>query len=169
MDESISEAGDSNEIRLLEKIPDILFLGVAVLVIVFFSSYFVVNSLQTGNIEMELFYNRLLYSSNTISYHDSDIGRTYLGVIDPVKVNDSNLESSMNYSGNSRFAAKIQLNDRTAYYYKSRFENLAPLARAGIGGAGGADYLHRTFNVGYIKDGELKKGILSIEIIKARS
>ncbi|MBU1201839.1 MAG: hypothetical protein KJ583_02570 [Nanoarchaeota archaeon] len=164
----MDEAGEGEGKWLLEMIPKLIFLGIAITVIIVFTALFIMNNLRTDDLEIDVFLNKLIYSKNTISYYDSMTGRTYLGIIDPNKLTEKNLNESMEYNG-TMYAAKITLGSQEAYYLKSRYLNLEGLAKAKIKGPGGADYRFKKFEVGVMDNNVLRTETIKIEMIKART
>ncbi|MBC8501030.1 MAG: hypothetical protein H8D38_04680 [DPANN group archaeon] len=166
----MDDPGDSDERRMLEMFPKFIFLAAIMIIIIFFAYFFTINNLRTETIEREIFFNRIIYSTNALAYYDEDIGRTYLGRIDLEKLNTTNLEKSINYSNNYFFAARITLQGKDpVYYHKELWETLEPLAKAKIRGPGGADYRVKEFRASYIENGTLKSAPIKIEVIRARS
>ena len=63
-------------------VPRILFLVVVMFTVMILIRSYVATTIDTSELEANIFISRILYSPNSISYFDSDIGRTYQGVID---------------------------------------------------------------------------------------
>ncbi|NQU98104.1 hypothetical protein HQ533_01440 [Candidatus Woesearchaeota archaeon] len=163
----MDEPGDDEEIWIMQMIPKIIFLGAAVTIILFFAYFFTINTVSTDNMEMSVFYNRLLYSTNAMAYYDEDLGRSYLGFIDLEKLNSENLEKAIDYSGRY-FTANLTLQGKdSVYYQKDLFELLKPVRK--LEGPGGADYRVKELRVSYLENGQQKTGLLRIEILKAKS
>ncbi len=137
----------------------------------------VIGRIKTTELEIDIFLNRLLHSSNAIFYYDEEAKRTYLGVIDIEKFNSENIEKAINYTDKRIFSAKLTLKSKyqtkkKVYFHEKLFESLEPIVSAGQRGAGGGDRVTRMFRVSYFEDGDyhnLKKGELEIDIIKPRS
>jgi len=166
----MDEPGDDEEIWIIQMIPKTIFLGAAITIIIFFAFILTANNIKTNDLEMNVFINRLLYSTNAIAYYDEEIGRSYLGRIDLDKLNSKNIEQAINYSKGMFFAANITLQGKDSVYYnKELYEKMIPLAKARIKGPGGADYRLKQYKVSYLENKVMKLSSMRIEIIKARS
>jgi len=154
-------------ISILEMIPKMIFLTLSIGLIVFVTFLYKFNNLETSDIEMDIFFNRLIYSSNAITYYDEEIGRSYLGIIDPEKLNSETLEEAINYPKDRTFAAKIKINgiEESVYYKKEIYEDLEPLA--GIRGAGGVSQEIKEMDVSFMKDGEPVSRTMTIDILRS--
>lgn len=175
----MEEAGEGTEIRIIEKIPEVIYISIVFLVVFLITAFYTINNLESKDIEMDVFYNRLMYSSNAISYHDNTIGRTYIGIIDINKLNSENIEKAIRYPDNRTIAAEINLykanNEQiTVFYQEEWYKNYAPLGKSGKKGIGGVDYFKKETQISYIEEDEngnkqIKKGLLRIEIVRPRS
>jgi len=163
----MDDVGEGESKWLLEFIPKIIFLGISITVIVVFTSLLVINKVDTSYLEMEVLFNKLMYTSSGLAYQDSDIGRTYRGVIDLDKVDTKRLNETLQYVGR-KFAAKITLSQKTAFYpSEKKYLRLMPLSA--LDGPGGADRLIREFDVMYYNNGFIGKGKIKIDIVRLRS
>jgi len=171
---SVEDAGEGPSVMSVETIPKILLVAAAVLVTILFTSYMTVSAIDTKEIEMDMFLNRLLYSPDGISYTDSDTGRTYLGIIDPSKIDKDKLEKAISFSSDRYISAKISLYYKgslvkEAKYQEDWFDKLSPIAKSGIGGKGGVDYSKEGFILEYYDTSGFKEGVLTIEIVRPRT
>jgi len=165
----MDDASEGESKWILEFIPKLIFLGIAITVIVVFTSLLIVNNVNTSNLEMEVFFNKLMYSSGGISYHDVDTGRIYMGVIDPSKLDHNYLIQSLPYEG-KRFAAKITVYHQSVYYpNESSYLNLKPFTA--LDGPSGADTLDRKFTSAYVNEnGQVVDNTpVEIEIMRSRT
>lgn len=165
----MGEAGEGPEIWIMASIPKLIFLSIAILVIVILTSLFILNRVQTDQLEVSVFFNRLMYSENALMYKDPDSGMIMFGVIDLEKLNSTNLERTISFPSDRLIAAKLSIGGKTVYYHEEWFENYAPLGKVAWGGAGGVDYVKKQFYINYIKDDEINTGLLTIEIVRPRS
>lgn len=168
----MDDPGDTDEKRFLQMFPKLLMLIAIVLIMIFFSYFLTFTNINTSELEMNVFINRLLYSTNALAYYDEELGRSYLGRIDLEKLNSENLDKAINFSNNHFFAARISLiGYEPVYYHQALFERLEPLANAHIRGPGGADKLEppKEFMVTFSKDGVLEYANLKLEVLRARS
>lgn len=128
---------------------------------------FIVNKIDTEILELEVIYNKLLYSNNGISYYDADTDRTRLGIIDLDRFNQTIINQSMIYDG-SRYAAKLSLANKVVYYpNQNLYDNLKPLE--GLKGSSGVASMERGFKVGYINNSVLSQSVLTIKVLRLRS
>lgn len=168
----MDDPGDNTERRFTQTILRLFMVSSMVLVLIFFSFFLTYNRIDTADLEMDVFVNRLIYSTTAMADYDEELGRTYFGRIDLEKMTTENLERSINYSNNHFFAARITVAGREpVYYHQALFERMEPLANAGIRGPGGADKLDppEEFKVTFMEDGELKTANMRIEVLRARS
>jgi|FLOH01.1.fsa_nt_gi hypothetical protein len=164
------ETGEGPEMWIIEKIPEIIFLGIALSTIVLVTFFFIMNNLETNQTEISVFFNRMIYSENGISYHDTVSGRTFMGIIDIDKLDSSKLEQSIQYPSDRLMAAKLTLGTRKpVYYHEGWYENFEALGKSGLRGLGGVDYVKKDFYVTYIENGTFDSAILRIEIVRPRS
>ncbi len=156
----------------LESIPKFILLGLAITAIVILTSLYNINQFQTESLEMDIIFNRILYSPNSISYTDASIGRTYLGVIDPARIDESILNKALAYKREKTYSANITLIGqgfiKNGYLQKDWYIRLYPIAKASTKGVGGADYVKKELPVSYISGEHFKKGTLVIEIVRPR-
>ncbi|MFH1589984.1 MAG: hypothetical protein ABIB43_05440 [archaeon] len=166
----MDDDGEEDAKWMIPLIHKAIFTGVVILIIVFFAFFFFFNELKTDNAEQHAFFNRLIYSTNALAYYDAEIDRSYLGRIDLDKLTTENLEKTINYPENRYFGANITLRGKeSVFYHKNIYENLVPLARAGLRGAGSSNIMIRQFIVSYTENDLLTKSPLRIEIVRARS
>ena len=67
-------AGEGQIIWTFEAIMQLIFLGIAFIVVAIVLWFMIRNSVETGNLETDIFINRILYSENGISYQDPVTG-----------------------------------------------------------------------------------------------
>lgn len=158
---------------VLQYIPRILFLAIAIFSIVFLVRSYIVNSLDVKDVQAEVFMNRILYSPDGISYFDSDLQRIIPGTIDVTKFTDDTLNKLMDYKDDSFIAAKLELSDAAnkkiamASYNGKTFERWLPLR--GETGPGGVKSTIRTYYVNYVQNKMTNQGILKIEMLQQGS
>jgi hypothetical protein len=168
----MDDPADSNQKRLLEMFPRIIFLGIAIAVLFFFIYLFSINNIETDRIELKTFMNRLLYS-DALMYENPYTGRIEFGTIDQDKFNSTLVEEKINYENNYFFAVNITYPDKLGQqkeliYHKELYEQLKPLK--GLKGVGGVDYLVRDYTVTYYDNNQkLQRGKIFIEVLRTRS
>ncbi|MBS3101013.1 hypothetical protein J4204_02685 [Candidatus Woesearchaeota archaeon] len=169
--------------EILMWVPRILFLVVVMFTVMILIRSYVATTIDTSELEANIFISRILYSPNSISYFDSDIGRTYQGVIDINKFKsqtaDKFLERSVYYGDNNKeIGAKFLLrdlssnenNEVTIYYNEDFFREQKKLADSGFTrGPGGARGYSKKYDVIISKDNILNRGVLAIDVVVPNS
>ena len=164
--------------EFLMYIPRILFItAVAFIMIAIIMGYVNVTS-DVAEIQANMFVYRVLYSRNSFSLFDSDLGRVYPGIINESKFKSQNaenfLEKSIYYGGKQKFTgASFSLEDlydktkNEIFYNKDFFTEQNELIKAGLSsGPGGAKSIIKKYNVVILKDdGASHKGVLEINVI----
>ncbi len=155
----------------------ILFvIALAFSVFILVRTYIKIN-VDVEGIEADLFLQRLIYSTNGISYFDKESQRLMPGIIDIEKFDspdfEKNLEKAIFYGkANDHIGAKIIVLDKEdkietiKYYNKDFFEEKEILAKAGLTkGVGGARITYRELSC-FIKRGTaIRKGTIKVEIV----
>jgi len=95
--------------NMVMMIPRFIFLTIVILAIVLLVRSFVISKIDVKDIESDLFVQRALLSTSGINYYDSDIQRSYPGVVDTSKFNADTFAESMAYSSSQVLAANITL------------------------------------------------------------
>jgi len=157
--------------ELLEHIPYIL-LTIAVLIGIFVLVNTHVNlSVNIKPLQVEVLFNRIMYSPNSIMYTDNITGVVYPGVIDFDKFTNTTLDNAMKYSYEKHISAKLELYDKekqlikTAYLNNVWYNRLEPLASARIKGPGSARMYYKSLPVVYRENNVNQPGFLRISII----
>ena len=165
--------------EILMWVPRILFLVVVMFTVMILIRSYVATTIDTSELEANIFISRILYSPNSISYFDSDIGRTYQGVIDINKFKsqtaDKFLERSVYYGDNNKeIGAKFLLrdlssnenNEVTIYYNEDFFREQEKIAGSGFTeGPGGAKLYVKNYNIIVQKGSVLTNGVLTMSIV----
>lgn len=104
---------------MLFKVVHIFLLIVVLLVLVFFVSQFLLSSVNTQDLEMEMFYKRMMQSDVGIAHQDKDTKRIDARIINGDVFLDGlfeeELESRLDRGAYDKFiAAKVILKDKTA-------------------------------------------------------
>ena len=154
---------------------NLLLLIIVAVVLVFLINIFTVNELNTQRLEAEVLKDRVLYSKNCISYYDSEIDRSYPGIIDIKKFNEATLNDCLYFKEENRnIAAKIMLTTsknydyKTIYYNQNWYDSWYPLVS--IPGPGGTKAFAYTINVLVLSEtNELKDYFLNFEILVPNS
>ncbi len=153
----------------------LLFVIVVFYSVLFLARAFIVQRVDTFEVESKLLSQRLAMS-NEINYFDAETGRRYIGVIDLQKFNSGEigqkLLNSVYYGkANSEASGKLTLTDLEenkmyeAYYNKGLYYEKKVLIEAKLIGKGSAKNLETFFYV-LIKDGDkMKRGTLKVEAI----
>ena len=61
----------------IESIPKLIFISLAIISIIALTAIYNISQIQTEDLEMDVIFNRIMYSPNAISYTDINTGRTY--------------------------------------------------------------------------------------------
>lgn len=158
-------------------IPRIIFLVIVIFSIMYLIRSFITTTIDTSELQANLFAYRILYSLNSISYADTDIERLYPGVIDLGKFNQQNtdrfLERTIYYGDkNNEIGAKLLLKDLqdnqefTTYYNEDFFKEQKKLVDSGYTeGPGGARGYAKNYNVVIREDDSLHQGKLTIDVV----
>jgi hypothetical protein len=154
---------------------NLLLLIIVAVLLVFLIGLFTVNELNVQRMEAEVLKDRILYSKNCISYYDSEIDRSYPGIIDLAKFKEESLENCLYFKEKqNNVAARISLTDakdyeyKSVYYNKDWFENWQPLVA--IPGPGGTKAFAYTLNVVVRDENEnFKEYYLNFEILVPNS
>jgi len=157
---------------MMQAIPRFLFLIVLLFSIIFLVRAFVVDNLNVQSIQAEVFVNKILYSPNSISHNDKELGILIPGLIDPSKIKDETLDNFMDYKDESFIAGKVQLFDannvevKSAIYNKKTYERWLPLAQFGKKGIGGVKRIGKSVFVNYIgSDKNILPGTLKFDVL----
>lgn len=163
--------------EMLIWIPRILFIIVIMFAIMALVRSYVTITLDTSEVEANIFANRIVYSKNGISYFDSELDRVYPGIIDVEKFNSQQTEKFLEktiYYGekNMEISAKLVLKDInknrefSAFYNENFFKEQKKMVDAGFTqGPGGAKGFAKKYNVLITEEGSLSSGILNIDVI----
>jgi len=95
-------------------IPRMIFTVVAVLTVIYLVNMFLVQEIDIQKTQSKLFFNRLIYSPNTISYVDPNTQRSYPGIIDHKIIDDvgsfrDRIENAIHLGNNRLLAANITI------------------------------------------------------------
>jgi hypothetical protein len=148
----------------------IIFLSVVLLIRMYIKA-----EIPTTRLQTEVFFNRLFYSPDAISYNDPYTSRSYPGIIDLGKFNSANIENAINYDYDKMVAAKLIIYDKDnnlvkeSYFNQKWYTNWYPLAASSLQGKGSATRTIKTFYVTYFENNEFKEGILTVDIIVPNS
>jgi len=157
---------------------NLLLLIIVAVFLVFLINLFTVQELDIQRLEAEVLKDRILYSKNCISFYDSEIDRSYPGIIDMEKFSEENLKNCLFFvEENRNIATKLTLLNpnneeiKTIYYNKEWYDKWLPLI--GIPGPGGVKDFSYTLNM-IVKTNENNKekyenSFLNFEIIVPNS
>lgn len=163
--------------EMLIWIPRIIFIVVIMFAIMVLIRSYVTTTIDTSEVEANIFINRLIYSRNGISYFDLEINRVYPGVVDLSKFNSQQKEQFLEktiYYGikNMEIGAKLVLKDIdknsefSAFYNEDFFKEQKKLVDAGFTqGPGGVKGFVKKYNVLIREGSALSKGTLTIDVI----
>lgn len=175
-----NKRGDTISDHLVLWIPKFVYLAIALLTVIFLIRLLIVTHIDTSEAEARIFANRIFYSPNVISYFDSDIGRSYPGIIDFSKfkkLQESDLNEmdtkTITYGGkNGIMAAKLTLKDietnleEVVFYNKENYDFWEPRAlNTVIGGSGSVKSIEEQRYVLVKNNAGIKKGSLKLNII----
>lgn len=162
--------------EILMWVPRIIFLVIIMFAIMILIRSYITTTIDISELEANVFINRILYSPTGISYFDSNIDRTYPGIIEFDKfksqITEKFLEKSVYYGKkNTEVGAKFILKDLsedkeiTVFYNEDFFKEQKKLVDAGFTqGPGGARDYTKKYDVLILKNNVLHKGILTIEV-----
>ncbi|HLC61469.1 MAG TPA: hypothetical protein VJI52_00445 [Candidatus Nanoarchaeia archaeon] len=157
-------------------IPRILFLVVLMFAIMLLIRSFVNTTIDSSELQANVFANRVLYSTNAISYVDPDTQRVYPGIVDLDKlksaISDKSLEKSISYGKkNLEIGAKFSVNDMKEnkidfFYNEDFFREQEKIAGSGFTeGPGGAKLYVKNYNIIVQKGSVLTNGVLTMSIV----
>ncbi|HJX06401.1 MAG TPA: hypothetical protein VJ461_06850 [Candidatus Nanoarchaeia archaeon] len=155
----------------LEQIPYIVLTIIVFVGIFLLVNYYVNITVNVKSLQVEVLFNRLMYSPNSTIYTDNVTGILYPGIIDLEKFTDETLDNSIKYYYERHAAAKLELFNqkgesvKIAYLNKLWFERLEPLAKAGVGGASSAEIYTKKIPVSYRENRVNLPGFLKVEIL----
>lgn len=153
-------------------IPRVFLLVVLVFVIYGLISLGIKNNADISQAESELILQRILYSTQGISYYDLELQRLYPGTVDLNKFTTRYLESIFSLPNEDQhISARIELktNDleiAPVYINEEWFNRWLPLTS--FLGKGGKNLATETLPITIIKDNNKIQGILRIEVITPR-
>lgn len=151
-------------------IPNIIFLVIVIIVLLFLINSFTNVNIDTSEIEPEIFINRLIYSDNALNYCDGV--KCYPGIIDYKIISNPDLlqsrfDSSFHSSLESELVAfRVTLFDDNnkkvsdAYFNKVWYDRWKPLTFSNK-----YSDAERGFFVLFNKDGNNEKGILKVDLV----
>ena len=163
--------------EILMWVPRIIFLVIVMFAVMILIRSYVTTTIDTSELEANVFANRILYSPTAISYYDKKIDRLYPGIIDADKFNSQKnekfLEKSSYYgSKNMEIGAKLFLKDLSdnnnleVFYNEDFFKEQKKLAESGLTkGPGGARLFIKKYDVLLLKNNIPNKGVLTMEIV----
>jgi hypothetical protein len=147
------------------------FLIVALVVFFMLINFFILNKLETQDLQAQVLSNRIIYS-DAIMYEEENTFRIYSGIVDMKKFNDETINEKINYPIKRHATASIELIDnvdgksiKTIYLNKAQYDNLNILASSSTEGKGGAAKYPKTYPVTYYDKGDYRFGTLKIMII----
>lgn len=120
-------------------------------------SYYINNRIDTRLIQAETLANRIVYS-DTIMQQDPTLFRTYAGIVNLEKINDTLIEQSLSYTPTRHAAAKIKIISKPqstgtevfikeAYLNRKQFNDFYVMIRSGIQGSESAIQAVKKFPV----------------------
>jgi hypothetical protein len=166
-----NKKGEFGTEEWLEQIPYIILTVIVFVGIFLLVNYYVNITVNVKSLQVEVLFNRLMYSPNSIVYTDLATGVLYPGVIDMEKFTDETLDNSIKYSSERHISAKLELYNqngelkKTAYLNNIWFNRLEPLARAGVGGASSAKIYTKKIPLSYRENEVNTPGFLKVEIL----
>jgi hypothetical protein len=165
--------------EMIMAIPQIIFLIAVLFAFVVLIKVYIITQIDVGQVDSNIFINRILLSQGVISYYDEGLDRTYPGIISlegfqEVSASNPNKldQEIISYGGdNPILAAKMTLKkegyaDIAAYYNKENFDRWEPKALPDVKGGPGSVKAFQRQRYVLIKDGDdLSPGILDFFII----
>ncbi|MFH1400066.1 MAG: hypothetical protein ABIH41_00975 [Nanoarchaeota archaeon] len=165
------------EASYLLYIPRFIFLVVVLSSVLMLISFFIVNRIDTKELEIQTMITRITLAPDAISYQDPITGRYHAGVVDPAKITTVHLSQAVKYTGDPLIAARVTLHaldkqDGPAIASGTTDEQWFTrwYARTKLSGAGGATLKETRFPTTYIDtDGKAKNGLLTVTIVRPNS
>lgn len=163
--------------EMMEWFPRIIMLVVAVIVIAVLVNYYSNRDIEGERVERAAMIYRLYYDGNLIMHKDPLVGRTYPGIVDLERFDETRLAAKYTgrsaLSDESRLAACLDLN-WTQGPYKPRvictdrrtFEKYLPIAQSGLFGGGGASMERAVFPVTIKDKSSFAPGTLTITVVR---
>jgi hypothetical protein len=145
----------------------ILFIALLFYIVYLFAYSQIKVNIDTDDTKALIFVKRILYSPNSISYVEPITGRAYPGIVDPENFKPDALDSAFNIT-TTGIAAKIELtnledgNQKEIYLNKKWYDRWEPLAKF--------SRYEKIIKKRYVlinDEGELKKGLLRIDVVLA--
>jgi hypothetical protein len=156
-----------NEGMLILRLLFMVFVAMSIVVLV---NKFVALNADVGPAERNILANRFLISPSCLAYTDKIIDRPYPGIIDLSRFNSTVLDSCIYFGKiNNYAAANLTLQfigpgtKMSAVYNELGYAVFRP--KAGIEGAGGSTLFTDTRYVLVMDKGELKKALITIELL----
>ncbi len=155
----------------------IIFLVAVMFSIMILIRSYITTTIDISELQGNLLAYRMIYSPNSISNYDSEINRTYPGIIDVRRFESQNaekfLEKSAYYGKDSKEAgARLLLKgisnneERTIYYNEDFFKEQKKLVDSGFTeGPGGAKGYTKKYNVVMLSKGSLSRGMLTVDVV----
>lgn len=150
---------------IVDEIPKLLFLIVIVFIILYMAKFYVSAIVISEDTRTNVFVEQLLYSREGIIYVDPITNRPSPGIIDLGKFNSDILDNMMSPKKSGIIAAelKLKLDDETnkkAIYNDKGYRLWLPRTFGG-------DFVKKDFEIPvlYEERGQIKKGLLDIEVI----
>ena len=168
----MSDSTDSTEKWTLEMIHKFIFLMIALLVLNIFAALFFINTIDSTLPEMNMVLDKVLYSQDSFILHDEGLSRTYTGIVDLSKFNQTTLNNTLNHTS-SRYSLRAKIGNQFRYFPTQKEYQLMESYK-GVGGVGGVDSLSAEFVVLTVSDYNGKyetytPSTLNITVLRSRS
>ncbi|MFQ5620665.1 MAG: hypothetical protein ACE5FT_02375 [Candidatus Nanoarchaeia archaeon] len=158
-------------------IPSIIFLFMMYAIVSLLVNSFVLTEVDTLGVDAALLTERVLHSTEGISYVDPVTQRVYPHILDAEKLEkgistqkvdplDSSLREHSFYGlDNQVYAAKFSVLGEDYYFNKDRFERWRPMASRPVVGGRIKSFSAYRMLVFVRKDGKLIPGTLNVEVV----
>lgn len=157
--------------EMLEWIPRLLMLFVAVLVIALLVNYFSDRDIDATEIHTASYFYRIYYDGNLVMHADKDTGRAYPGVVAVEKFTESRLDDLY---GEAPISSKLTLTstcsgEKIIYHNQRMYDERIPFARFGTTGAGSATVTEHVIPVTVRSGVGSCPGWLNVTIVRPNS
>jgi len=155
--------------EFMEWFPRLILLLVAIIVIALLVRYFSDREVDAAGVHMETYITRLYYD-DILMYKDPTTGRVYPGVVDLTKFTPDRV--NVRYGTTGKIASAITLtgcHESQIFHDKTTYDKNMPLARAFVGGGGGAQFVEILYPVTIRKDNDQCLGTLNITVVRPNS
>jgi len=104
-----------------------IFIVIVIFVMAFFIDAFVLNSIDTKEVEAHVFIQRTIYSKHVLASSNYHVQRVYPAVSSALQFYSQDFDKAISFYWEDQLAANITLNNFSKLYNERWFENWLPL------------------------------------------